>query len=387
MTVENDNAENLDVENKSVSQPDQVIEKEDWEIEAENDPMLADLSAEEEDLRNKAKANQVIDDEDTGSDEGQGSELDSEDGVTTDKTQDPAPNADEKPVKMVPIERLNQVLDKAKTLEDTVNYQKGIIEVQSKALSTKAPVSQETAPKVDDPKGDVTPAKDLDTQITEAENKKIDLAQKYEDGDIGYAEMQKQMVALDKEIRENQLKRINEVELNSRRVAAETVQQNNLKQIVDNEAIILQEKHPYIAAIDQLPEHLKNGVWNQITSDAVANLLARGINPNSKDPEARIALVREKALLTDKYGPQYAKLPTQTQQPSTQTPAISETAQNRAKKLDMANRQPPPVTQGIGTHDKEVTKDQIAVMDEDQLADMIERNPELVERATGIKSK
>lgn len=381
MTVENDNAENLDVENKSVSQPDQVIEKEDWEIEAENDPMLADLSAEEEDLRNKAKANQVIDDEDTGS------ELDSEDGVTTDKTKDPVPNADEKPVKMVPIERLNQVLDKAKTLEDTVNYQKGIIEVQSKALSTKAPVSQETTPKVDDPKGDVTPAKDLDTQITEAENKKIDLAQKYEDGDIGYAEMQKEMVALDKEIRENQLKRINEVELNSRKVAAETVQQNNLKQIVDNEAITLQEKHPYIAAIDQLPEHVKNGVWNQITSDAVANLLARGINPNSKDPEARIALVREKALLTDKYGPQYAKLPTQTQQPSTQTPAISETAQNRAKKLDMANRQPPPVTQGIGTHDKEVTKDQIAVMDEDQLADMIERNPELVERATGIKSK
>jgi len=382
MTVENDNAENLDVESKPVNQPEQEIVKEDWEIEAENDPMLADLSEAEEDLRNKAKANQVIDDED------QSSELDSEDGTTTDKTQDPAPNTNEKQGIKVPIERLNQALDKAKTLEDTLNYQKGIIEVQSKALSTKAHVSQETTtPKVDDPKGDAPPAKDLDTQITEAENKKIDLAQKYEDGDIGYAEMQKQMVSLDKEIRENQLKRINEVELNSRKVAAETVQQNNLKQIVDNEAITLQEKHPYIAAIDNLPEHLKNGVWNQITSDAVANLLARGINPNSKDPEARIALVREKALLTDKYGPEVAKLPNQTQQPSTTKPAISETAQNREKKLDMANRQPPPVPQGTGTYDKEVTKDQIADMDEDQLADMITRNPELVERATGIKLK
>lgn len=386
MTVENDNADNLDIENKSVNQPNQEIETEDWGNSEEDDPMLADISAAEEDLRNKAKANQVTDD-DAGSDEGQGSELDSEDGTTADKPHDQTPNADEKPVKMVPIERLNQVLDKAKTLEDTVNYQKGIIEVQSKALSTKAPVSQETAPKVDNPKGDVNPAITLDAQITEAENKKIDLAQKYEDGDIGYAEMQKQMVALDKEIRENQLKRINDVEQNARKVAAETVQQNNLKQVIDNEALSLQEKHPYIAAIDQLPEHLKNGLWNQITSDAVANLLARGINPNSKDPEARVALVREKALLTDKYGPQYAKLPNQPQQPSTQKTAISETALNREKKLEMASRQPPQVPRGIGTFDREVTKDQIAEMDEDQLADMMERNPELIERATGIKSK
>lgn len=387
MTVENDNADNLDIENKAVNQPNQEIETEDWGNSEEDDPMLADISAAEEDLRNKAKANQVTEDDDAGSDEGQVSELDSEDGTTADKPHDQTPNADEKPVKMVPIERLNQVLDKAKTLEDTVNYQKGIIEVQSKALSTKAPVSQETAPKVDDPKGDVNPAITLDAQIADAENKKIDLAQKYEDGDIGYAEMQKQMVALDKEIRETQLKRINDVEQNARKVAAETVQQNNLKQVIDNEALTLQEKHPYIAAIDQLPEHLKNGVWNQITSDAVANCLAKGINPNSKDPQARLALVREKALLTDKYGPLYAQLPNQPQQPSTPKPAISENAQNRAKKLDMANRQPPPVPQGIGTYDKEVTKDQIAEMDEDQLADMITRNPELVERATGIKSK
>jgi len=53
----------------------------------------------------------------------------------------------------------------------------------------------------------------------------------------------------------------------------------------------------------------------------------------------------------------------------------------------MASRQPPPVPQNIGTFDKEVTKDQIAEMDEDQLADMLTKNPELVERATGIKSK
>lgn len=381
MTVENDNAENLDV-NNDPKQPDQEIVKEDWEIEAENDPMLADLSEAEEKLRADAKANQVSDD---GSDEG--AELASEDGETTDKSQNQTPAADDKPVKMVPIERLNQVLDKVKTLEDTMNYQKGIIEVQSKALSTKAPAADADTPQADNPKGDANPAKDLDTQITEAENKKIDLAQKYEDGDIGYAEMQKQMVALDKEIREHQLTRVNEVEQNSRKVAAETVHQNNLKQVIDNEALTLQEKHPYISAIDKLPEHLKNGVWNQITSDAVANLLARGINPNSKNPEALIALVREKALLTDKYGPQYAKLENQPQQPSTEKQAISENAQNRANKLDMAARQPPQAPQGIGAYDKEVTKDQIAEMDEDQLADMITRNPELVERATGIKSK
>lgn len=379
MTVDNDNAENLDV-NNDPKQPDQVIEKEDWEIEAENDPMLAELSEAEEKLRAEAKANQVSDDE------GEDPKVASEEGKTADKPQD-APNAEDKPVKMVPIERLNQVLDKVKILEDTMNHQKGIIEVQSKALSTKAPVSQETTPKVDDPKGDVDPAKTLETNITEAENKKLELAQKYEDGDLGFAEMQKQMVALDKEIRDNQLKRINEIEQNSRKVANETVQQNNLKQVIDNEALALQEKHPYINAIDQLPEHLKNGVWNQITSDAVANLLARGINPNSKDPEARLALVREKALLTDKYGPEYAKLPNQPQQPSTEKKAISENALNREKKLDMADRQPPLPPKGNGVFDKEVTKDQIAEMDEDQLADMIAKNPELIERATGIKSK
>jgi len=384
MTVENDNADNLDIENKPVNQPSQVTENEDWGNDEEDDPMLADLSAEEEKLKETVKAAQTGDGEPSDEEE---LSLDSEDGEPAEPA--PAPAADDKASKMVPIERLNQVLDKAKTLEDTVNYQKGIIEVQSKALSTKATAAPAAdAPQVADPNGVATPAKDLEAQITEAENKKIELAQKYEDGDIGYAEMQRQMVSLDKSIRDHQLARVNEVEQNSRKVAEATVQQNNLKQVVDNEALTLQQKHPYIAAIDQLPEHLKNGVWNQITSDAVANLLARGINPNSKDPEARIALVREKALLTDKYGPQYAQLPNQPQQPSTpQKPAISENAQNRAKKLDMASRQPPPVPQNIGTFDKEVTKDQIAEMDEDQLADMLTKNPELVERATGIKSK
>jgi len=376
MTVDNDNAENLDVNNTPV-----VAEKEDWEIEAENDPMLADLSEAEEKLRAEAKANQVSDDE--GSDEE--SELASEDGETTGKPQEQAPAADDKPEKMVPIERLNQVINKAKALEDTVNYQKGIIDVQSKALSNKATATADV-PQSDTPKGDANPATDLATQIDAAENKKIELAQKYEDGDIGYAEMQKQMVSLDKEIREHQLKRVNEIEQNSRTVATETVIANNIAQTINQEALTLQQKHPYIAAIDQLPEHLKNGVWNQITSDAVASLLAKGINPNDGKPESKIALVREKAALTDKYGPQYAQHLIQNQQPS-QTPAISEKAQNRADKLELANRQPPQMPKGIGTFDKEVTKDQIEQMDEDQLADMLTKNPELLERATGIKSK
>lgn len=376
MTVDNDkNAENLDVNNDPI-----VAEKEDWEIEAENDPMLADLSDAEEKLRADAKANQVSDNEDSD----EGAELASEDGETTDKSQDQPPATDDKPEKMVPIERLNQVLNKAKALEDTVNYQKGIIDVQSKALSTKATASADV-PQSDTPNGEAK-GNDLEAQISEAENKKIELAQKYEDGDIGYAEMQKQMVSLDKEIREHQLKRVNEIEQNSRIVATETVRANNIAQTINQEALTLQQKHPYINAIDQLPEHLKNGVWNQITSDAVANLLAKGINPNDGTPESKIALVREKALLTDKYGPQYAKLPDQPQQPS-QTPGISEKAQNRADKLDLANKQPPQLPKGLGTYDKEVTKDQIAEMDQDQLADMMERNPELLERATGIKLK
>ncbi len=265
-----------------------------------------------------------------------------------------------------------------------MNYQKGIIDVQSKALSTKAPATAE-APQSDTPNREAK-GNDLEAQISDAENKKIELAQKYEDGDIGYAEMQKQMVSLDKEIREHQLKRVNEIEQNSRTVAAETVRANNIAQTINQEALTLQQKHPYIGAIDQLPEHLKNGVWNQITSDAVANLLAKGINPNDGKPESKIALVREKALLTDIYGPQYAKLQDQNQQLS-QKPAISEKAQNRADKLDLANRQPPQIPKGLGSYDKEVTKDQIENMDEDQLADMLTKNPELLEKATGIKLK
>lgn len=374
MPVDNDKTENLDVKDNPTQQ-NQETEKEDWEIEAENDPMLADLSEAEEELRSAAKANEVSDEE---------TQLASEDGETTDKSQDSSTSADDKPVKMVPIERLNQVLDKAKTLEDTVNYQKGIIEVQSKALSTKAPVSHETdTSKVDSPKGIADPAKDLDSKITEAENKKIDLAQKYEDGDIGYAEMQKQMVSLDKEIRDGQLARINEIEKNSRKVAAETVQNNNLNQIINQEALTLQENHPYINAIDQLPEYLKNGIWNQITSDAVQNLLAKGINPNDGKPESKVALIREKAILTDKYGPQYAKL--SDQQTSTEKPAISETAKNRAEKLELANRQPPQMPKGFGAFDKEITTEQIESMDEDQLADMLTKNPDLLEKATGIR--
>jgi hypothetical protein len=69
-------------------------------------------------------------------------------------------------------------------------------------------------------------------------------------------------------------------------------------------------------------------------------------------------------------------------QPSPKGP--SETAMNRKAKIDLANSQPPSMADmGAGANNAELTEADIENMTEDQMADLLQKAPNLVNRIMG----
>lgn len=335
----------------------------------ENDPMLAGLREAEEEIA-KQKAETEGDEGDKGQETDEG-DADAGDG----------PKGNKKPV-MIPIERLNAALSERDALRDIISHQKGIIEVQTQALSSgKADKTENPNGKVDDV---AKPETDLKTIISDAESKKIELAQKYEDGELSYSEMVRESTKLDAQIREHELSLYSKVEENAKKAATDIVSSNNVKQIINQEAIKIQAEHPYVAEIDKLPEHLAQGIWNQISQEAVQSLMSKGINPMDGTVQSRVALMKEKALLTDKYGPQFTGKTFDKNQPSNQ---ISEKAKQRAEKIDLADNQPPRLGANVGGDTRDLTEADLMSMNEDQIADFLSKAPELVHKAAGLRKR
>lgn len=83
------------------------------------------------------------------------------------------------------------------------------------------------------------------------------------------------------------------------------VSANDTQIRLEMEALKIQAQHPYVAEIDNLPPKIRDEIWALITDEAVAALTQRGVNPADGTFNSRLALIQEKAALTNKYGPQY----------------------------------------------------------------------------------
>lgn len=340
-----------------------------------NDPMLAALKEEAADEGKGAEGQDGVEGQ---QDKPAGNEPDKQPEAP--KTQDDG--GKQQPV-MIPKARLDEVLRENSQLKDALAYKDGIIHTQKDMIEGKGkPPETGDQGKTDAPKPD-----DPATKIAKAEEDILALAQKYEDGEISLVEYEKGKLDLNRQIRALDDERIKSVTEIAKRTATETVVASNRQITLETEAVKIQEAHPYIAEIDKLPKARADAAWTMITAEAYDNLAAKGINPNDGKLESRLELVKEKAALTEKYGPTLTGKTLAGQQGKEQKP-LSDIAKQRQDKLNLSEQQPPPTANAnYGADRPALTEQDIEKMTDDQLADLEVSNPGLLEKTVGLTQR
>ena len=292
---------------------------------------------------------------------------------------------------MIPKARFDDVLSERDHYRQATTYLQGIVDTQTKMLKEGVvPTAKAEGEPIQGQEqgGQAAPkpaANAIETQITSIEDKKIDLGEKYENGEISFVEMQKGLIEADRQIRALDEQRLIAISESAKNTAVEVVSANNRQMQINNEAVRIQEQHPYVAEIDALPAGIRDGVWAEITKEAAQNLAAKGINPNDGSAASRLALIQEKAALTNVYGPRYTGKSIQPTNANGNDKRRSETAQQRAAKLDLADQQPPELSPTGAQESRELTAKDIENMTQDEVADALQRNPKLLEKVAGFR--
>lgn len=338
----------------------------------EDDPILAEMRAAEAEI---AAA------------EAQGTQPPAEaPGATTPAATAAAPAAPKGQSPMVPKARLDEVLSERDLLRDQVGYLRGLNDAKAtQAPATAAPATEKPATVPADQGGVVD---EVEAAITAAEAKKLELAERYDNGEISSKQWKEEEIKIDKEIRGLSDKRLEKVREESRIEALNAVQTSNFETVKNSVGLQLQAQHPNVSVIDALPPAVSKGVWEQITDQAAKNLAAQGIKVSKDNAQSQLMLIKEKARLTDDltpflgYTPQRAPKAAESGQPGPKV--TSEAAQNRKAKIDLANSQPPSIADmGAGANNAEITESDIENMTEDQVADLLTKAPQLVQRLVG----
>ncbi len=322
--------------------------------EAEIDPMLEGVKEAEEEIAAKGK--------------------DAEAPVV-EAEPEAKPEEGHKPSPMIPKARLDEVLSERELLKGQVGYLQGVVDTQ------KAMIAAPKAEALPEVKTATAPT-DYAGIIAKAENDKLAAAKRYEDGEISLVDFKTLEIQQDRLIREQADKRTEDVRNEAKRTTTETVNANNAQRTIESEAVQIQGQHPYVLEIDKLPPSIRDGIWQEITKEAVQSLAAKGINANDGTTASRLELIKVKAALTDKYGPQYTGKTI-----AGHKAGQSDTATERAAKLDLSQTQPPAIQGNVQATRTDLNEKDIENMDQDQLADLYQRNPQLAERAAGFKNR
>ena len=328
----------------------------------DNDPMLAGLKEAEAEIAAEAE------------------KAEKEKAETEEKSEEPAgekkEGSDNKDLIQIPKPRLDEVLSQRDAARDQVIYLKGIVDTQSQLIAAKGnenPEAEKTGEKKE-------PEISYEDQIKAQEQKKLEIADKYEEGEITFKEMQQSLIDADREIRTITEKHYQSISDQTKQEAAKTVEDYNAQNYVRAEALRIQENNPYIAEIDKLPSGIRDGIWLEVTNEAVKSLAAKGGNPNDL-----LALMREKAeLINTNYGPRYiGDLKKGEEKPENK--GLSEEAKRRSEKIDLSNKQPPSMAgSGKGDVQQNLTEDDLLNMSDDQIADLYDHAPGLMKKITGL---
>lgn len=372
-----------DTENKMDQQNGTSSTPEYRNIEEETDPMLAPL--------------RELDDQKT--DEGdQGKDTDP--ATQTDDTQNQGDagkgDGDDKPV-MIPKARLDEALRKSDEKANLAAYLQGVIDVQNQLLKERGISASGDQSQTGQSNGNQAggkqaddPVATIDAQIDAKNAEILALAEKYEEGELSLKDVEAKRIEIQKEIRKLDDQRIDARVKTVEASATKAVNAQVEAQRINDLAIEIQQNHPYVAELDNLPDGKRQAAWAYINAEAYSALAAKGINPEDGTLESRAALMREKAALTNTYGPTFTgkQIKTDGNQTSQgKTSGLSPTAMARMHKADVSNAQPPSLQgSGVSGTSNDLTPEKLATMTQDQLADLLVTNPGLAYRAAGLST-
>lgn len=336
----------------------------------DNDPMIREMREAEKEIE-AAAAGKSGEEGSEGDGEGQ-SDTQASEGQQSETDPNKVPATDpRKETVMVPKARLDEVINQRDRYKEQATYYQGVADTQKQLIESSKSTGQS------DGKGqtaEADKAPDYDTQINDLKAKKLELADQFEEGTLSAKEWKAKELEIENQIDDLREKKTEE-KIQATRTEAKneiksTVNANNAQQILEDEGEALTQKHPYCAEIDKLPPAIAKGVWQEIADQAVKNLAQKGINPGDKKLDSQIAFLREKARLTDEFGPRYTGK--QLSQPQKQ---LSETQQQRSVKLEVAQAQPPALEGTSTTERKELSEADIEKMSQEEVADLLASNP------------
>lgn len=220
----------------------------------------------------------------------------------------------------------------------------------------QAPVQQQRAP---------------EQQIAAIRAQQVEIARKFDEGEIGFEEAERQRVALEDRVFEIRAQAL-------RQPQQQAPGERYLSDIrLEEKTQELEQAHPYVALIpDESP------YWDMLKIEAVPIARQRGIQIGRDgfgvDPWNEFQRRQVMAELTDKYGPTWfpdhkpaPRQPSTAPSPATspQQSGLSPAAAARAAKLDQQAAAPPDIP-GMGTTaggTTEVTESQIEAMSEEEI--------------------
>lgn len=274
---------------------------------------------------------------------------------------------------MIPKQRFDEVLSKAAELERTNAYLQGRLA----ASQGQAPQQQGGQ----QPSQQQKPAPTLDEMMGEIHTKQDEIAKKFDDGDVTFSEMQREMRELNKreaDIREQQL--LAKVPKPQYQPQQQAPQGDNL--YLEQKTRELEQQHPYVEMIED------DSDFNWLVGKARTQLEGEGVRLDNTDI-AKFRLRERVAQLSDQYGPMLTgkQLPQQEQQQQT---GPSATAEARRQKLQMQNEMPPDLSRvppsgggNQGGEPGQPSDAQLETMSDDDIAAL---PPQVRNRMLGIAS-
>jgi len=279
---------------------------------------------------------------------------------------EPKPAGQRPAVPMIPKPRLDEALEGKSKAEQHAAYWRGVAEArgQPQAQPGQQQPTQNAPPKPEDKLATIHAAQD-------------ELAAKFDDGNITYADMKKQERALT-----DQEQAIREEILVAKVKPADPPKANEGgdKLYLDRLTVDLETMHPWTGVFDQVGT---DADWAYLSGKAMENLAARGIDPKNGSI-GTYEFRKEIAVLADQFGPSLVgarataagialpngQPPSQGQQQQQQQKPLSAEAQARAAKLTLQQGAPPNLSAMRGSNEDPAapTDSRVESLSDDEIA-------------------
>jgi hypothetical protein len=171
----------------------------------------------------------------------------------------------------IPKPRFDQVLSERDVLRDQIAYLQGVVTVQGEMLKGKGEAGNDQ-PQVQKDAETLSPLDKIEAKISEAETRKLELADKYEEGEISARDWKQAEIEIDKEIRTLSQSKFEALGDQNKNATVETFTALEQQRTFEAEALKIQNEHPNVAVIETYPEGIKAAIWNQIDQLAANSL-------------------------------------------------------------------------------------------------------------------